>query len=528
MVMVTKQNKTKLVLCILASFTLPAIAGDMKISPKALIDETYSNNVGLNQADKTSSIVSQIGMELEALYESKNVMVKWNSRSKYVYYSHDHDSDKDFHDLESNLDWKLWPSGLRFIANASIQNVSRNRSNNAYADIISGDVVRTGDYSAGFAFNVTNSDFDVDSSINYQLSEAEDNIGERNGYGLFLDAKNGSGARYSFWEINSSYQNLENNNNKAEFYDAELKLGWITGYDINPFIRYYDESNEGNIGNNRSYESNSIGIGLRWLINPRLFIELSYNDPIDDVSDLENQPLENYLSSYIRWQPSPRTTLSASHSQRFFGDTYSLQLKHRTKRLENEINYQEEVNAFTRNNLDPFTVGLYWCPLSDNTNLSECFINDGQNINFDDYTLLSVTDFNVLEDQEYTLNKVLQWSSTLSLPRTTFTLQINRNERIRLENNVSDIYTDASLTVTRKISGRSDIIFTYKHTDHLMQEGGESERNDVYKKYQIDYSKRLSSKFSISGGVGLLERTSDLALFNYDENRVHFKFTKEF
>lgn len=528
MVMDTAPSKSIIALTIISAISFSAVAGEIEFTPNMIVTETYTDNIDLTRTNEESSLVSQLGVGLNFNYVAQQLQFRWASESTYATYTHDHDLDKDYHNLASSLSWVIWPKGIRFIADSNISNKSKSNGTNSLADIVSADTVRIETYRAGFAYDVKNSDFIINSQIAYVASISEDEIGERDGIQAQLDTRNGKGADNIFWEADGKYQDLENNANDATFYRAEVKLGWISNYSINPLIRYYDEDNQGSVSRNRALESNSIGVGLRWLITPRFYVEASYNDPIGNKTDLDGNELKAYYDINLNWQPTTRTSIRANKTERFFGDSYSLNIRHRSKRMENSISYIEDVQVFTRNNLEPYLEGLYWCPQGDSSVLENCYITDGQNINFDDYTLVTVTNFNVLEDQEYNLNKMLEWTSSLKLPRTTFDLTLSQNKRTNLNKDLVDIYGRGVFAIQRKVSGRSSLSLQMEYSDNVFHEDEVDERQDRYRRYTLSYKKRLNSQLNIDFGISVLNRDSDLSLFNYTENRVHFKFTKEF
>ena len=269
-------HKTKLsAVCIALICSKLAVAGEWQFDPSIIVDETYSDNVGLTTNNEQSSLVTQVGLSIESTYKAQQAEFNFSSESIYALYSHDHDLDSDYQTLSSDLRIQLWPNGIVVYGGVDIANQSRNGSRNALADIVSADTVQVETYSGGLEYNIDNSDFIVNSSIGYRETNSEDNIGNQKGINSRITSTNGTGARHVFWEVEHDYQDLENNNQKGKQSQSEVKIGWITGYGLNPFLRYYDEDNSGDINNsNRSIESNSYGLGVRWLITPRLALNV--------------------------------------------------------------------------------------------------------------------------------------------------------------------------------------------------------------------------------------------------------------
>jgi len=531
-------HKTKLsAVCIALICSKLAVAGEWQFDPSIIVDETYSDNVGLTTNNEQSSLVTQIGLNIESTYKAQQAEFNFSSESIYALYSHDHDLDSDYQTLSSDLRIQLWPNGIVAYGGISIDNQSRNGSRNALADIVSADTVQVENYNGGLEYNIDNSDFIVNSSIGYRETNSEDNIGGREGVIAQFSSTNSTGARYVFWEVDHNYQELKNNTLQGKQSQSEIKIGLITDYSLNPFIRYYNEENSGDINNsNRSIESNSYGLGVRWLITSRLALSASYNQPIGDNLDLDGDEQEAYVNASVQWQPSPRTKLTANISERFYGTSYGLDFTHRNKRLTNSISYVEDVQTFTRNNFAANLVGFYFCPSSNITSVADCIIKDEGSIFPDNpnepdnpgFQLFPIQDFTLVEDNVFSLNKTLNWSSVLALPRTTISFTANHQNRENLETFNEDERSASSLNVSRKVSGRSSISFDLSYTETNLQIDTEFERIDRYRRYEISYQKSLNSALSFDLSLSYLNRASDNALFNYEEGRVSAKVTKGF
>ena len=526
-----KKVKSKLFTCIFCLSPLTVFAGDWEFSPTLIVDETYTDNVELVTADEISSLVSQIGIGIDLTYKAQNATLNLSSTSNYAMYSHDHDLDDDYHTLATDFKVMLWPNGIAIFGNASIENQAKNQAKNALADIISSDTTRVENYQGGFEYIIDNSDFTLGSSISYQTIKSEDNIGEREGILAKIQSNNGSAAKLVFWDLTANYQEYNNNGQDSKTHRGEIKLGFITPYKINPFLRYFDEDSTGSVSTSQSLESSSYGAGFRWLITQRLFIDLAYNQPVSTQFDSNGEKQKNYLSSAIAWQPSSRTTFRAQHSQRFYGNSYQGEFIHRNRRLTNNIVYNETVQSFTRNNLQQNSLGSFWCPAvtpGSSIDANNCYINDNAAIDFDNYQLVNLSEFELIEDDEYSLNKTLTWTSTLALPRTTFTVIIQLQNRENLSTKFKDDNKRASFSIKRKISGYSDINLTLSYSEDNLGLNQENERLNIYRQYALDYERKLNSRLSATLGVSHLNRTSSDQEFKYQESRVYLRINKGF
>ncbi|ASP47964.1 TIGR03016 family PEP-CTERM system-associated outer membrane protein [Cognaticolwellia beringensis] len=530
-------QKTKLsAVCLVLICSNFAFAGDWQFDPSITVNETYSDNVGLTAVNEESSLVTQAGLNLATTYKAQQAVFNFSSQSTYALYSHNHELDNDYHTLASDLRLELWPNGIVAFAGMNISNQSRNRSRNALADIVSGDTVQVETYNGGLEYNINNSVYIINSSLGFRQTNSEDDIGNRDSIIMQLSSTNGTGARHMFWELQHSYQEQKNNGLNSEQSQSEAIFGLISDYNFNPFVRYYNEDNNGAINNsNRSLESNSYGLGVRWLISPRLRLDASYNKPIGDKLDVDNDEQKPYVDASVQWQPSPRTKLSANISERFYGTSYGLDFSHRNRRLTNTVSYVEDVQAFTRNNFVLNVVGLYLCP-NNITQLEECIITDDTSISLNNsndpnspgFLVLPIQDFTLAEDNVYSLNKTFSWNSTLALPRTTISINTNQQNRENIDSGIEDQLSGASFNVKRKVSGRSNVSFDLSYTETSLQINTEFERTDRYRRYQLSYDRSINSELSFNLALSHLNRGSDNALLNYQENRISAKITKGF
>ena len=509
------------------------LAGDWQFDPSIIIDETFSDNVSLIANNEQSSLVTQAGLNIASTYKARQALFNFSSQSSYALYSHNHDLDNDYHTLATDLRLELWPKGIVVFGGVNISNQSRNRSRNALADIVSADTTQVETYNGGIEYNIKNSTYVVNSSIGYKKSNSADNIGNRESVITQLNSTNGTGTRHAFWELQHNYQEQKNNGKNGKQSQSEAIIGLITDYNVNPFVRYYNEDNSGDINTtNRSLESNSYGLGVRWLISPRLRLDASYNKPIGDKLDVNDDEQKAYVNTAVQWQPSPRTKLSANISERFYGTSYGLDFTHSNRRLTNKISYVEDIQAFTRNNFVPNTIGFYFCP-NNISQIEECILKDDITIfpnapNNQGSQISLIQDFTLVEDNVYSLNKTFSWTSKLALPRTTVSFNANQQNRENLDTRIEDELNSTSLSIKRKVSGRSSLSLNLSYTETSLQLDTEFERTDRYRRYQLDYETSLNSALSFNVAVSYLNRSSGNAPLNYEEGRVSAKITKGF
>jgi len=525
----SKSSAVKALLIYSFFITAPSVfAGEWSFVPSLGLTETFTDNVELNNQDEQSSLVSQFILGIDAEFKSKQVLFSISGTETLAAFSHDNELNDDFQTMQANGLFTLWQQGPQLIINSRISNVSKNDTDNSLSDLVSGDTVQQVTHNAGFQYNTTNSDYIINSSIIYNVVETEDNIGESQGYTADLSSKNGNAARILFWQIDGQFTYRENNDLDGENYAIESKFGIITPYKFTPFIRYYNEKISGSIAGTNPNSIPAWGPGIRYLAAKHLFIDLSYNYVQDDTN-----ASDDYIAASIGWQPSIRTSLNTSYSKRFFGNSYELDFSHRTKRLTNNISYQETIEVFDRNSFQENNLGSFWCPIANgqtSVTIEDCFVPTTPPPDTSNLQIVPLTSFTPIENNEFTLNKRLAWQSSLVLSRTTFTLDLSGRERTSLSTDVVDEYLTASFDITRRTSKRSDLGLSISYSENTFDKNelSSTQQNDVYKIISTTYNRELASSLKAFISLQYLDRDSTREDRIYTEARASINITKEF
>ncbi len=527
MAMAEKTSKTQLippVFFLVGLFlSTSTLAGEWQFDPSLGLTETYTNNIELTPLDKQSSLVSQFIIGADASFSSRKLQFSFAGTETLAGYSHDSELNDDYQTLLANASYSLWQDKLQVIANSSITNVSKNDSGNSLADLVTADTVQQQNHSAGLQYNSANSDYSLSSSLIYSLTETEDNIGESDGYTAIINSENGNAARYVFWQLDGSFSNQENNGFTSENYSLETKIGAITPYKVNPFIRLYNERVTGTAAGSNPDAIPSWGPGLRYQAAKHFTIDLSYNYIRDD-----NNASDDYVAANLDWQPSARTSVKAGYSKRFFGDSYELDFSHKTRRLTNTISYHETIEVFDRNNYQEVN-GVIWCPNSA-AGIDECLPAGEVPSDSSEYTSIPVTALELTEDNEFSVNKRLSWQSLLTLARTTFTLDLSNRDRESLSTGIIDNYLDARFSITRRMSTRSDITVYVNYTKNVFDKDRPDgpRQEDTYKTLSATYNKSLASSLKAFLTLQYLDRQSNFERYTYNEARASINLTKDF
>lgn len=504
------------------------VAGEWQFVPNFALEEIYTDNVERTATEKTSSLVSQAKFGLNFDYQSHVAKLSISAENNNLLFSHDSDNNNNYLTLDTKGQYYLWVSGPELIASANVGNINRNSANNGLADLLSGDTIQAENYLTGLRYNANSNTFSIESSVVYHINRYEDGIGEYDGVSATFKTNSGSNTRFAFWRLSSSFstrnQDFSGETRTGEQYRIDAILGIKIPVNWSAYVRFYDEDFSGDSINQNQQTTASWGPGFRWLVSPHLMVDLTYNYVVDDtVSD-------DYFKAAIEWEPSARTSLTAEYSRRFFGESYNLDIKHKTKRLTNSISYDESLDVFSRNNYQQRDLGLFWCPSGiPLEGITGCFVESEQPDNTN-YSLIGLSPLELIEGNEFSLNKSFSWASKLQLTRTSFAINTSASRREGLESGIINDAISTSLTIERKISGRSTLKLQTKYDNRIFDKNNPegSRQKDYYRTISATYTKDLASSLSTHFTIQHINRDSNIERFTYDEIRAIINVTKEF
>ncbi len=498
----------------------------LNFEPFVSIEEIYSNNVEQETFNEEDSFITRTNVGLDSNIESAKFNATINGSLSHLFYSHDSNVNKGYETADVRIRYTPWQNALSLNLSGRIDNGPRNFGSNLGSDLVTGDTVRTSSYSAGLSYQVNNSDFIFNASSQFSENSAGDDVGESKGHNSSINFQNGSGIKSTFWSVTGSYSDRDNRGSTARSHRIDARLGFTTPWQFSPFIRYYDEQYEGSIASNNISESKSNGLGARIKFSDRLIWNVSYNY-------IDNDSIgDDYIDTDVSWQPSSRTSIAASFSERFFGESYGLNVKHRNKRMTNTITYDESVQAFQRDRLESFIESTVFCPIGATETIDDCVgqLDEGEDpSSFIEIPILGIRS---VEDDQFSLFKTLAWNSSLNLKRTTFSLRVSGNERQDLNTDSIRKTVNINFTASRRINSKSDLSLSWRFTRNNF----ETEQTDIqteetvdyYHSYTANYSRQLGKSFSLDLNVRYLNRESNNNFRVYDETRATLSVRKDF
>lgn len=184
-----------------------------------------------------------------------------------------------------------------------------------------------------------------------------------------------SGKRFSQlrWNVNSSFRKTDREDNAESIQRslvANIQYQLIESID---FLMNYRESKQRFESITSSTDTySSYGFGLIYNFNES-FVGIAYNK-IDEQSSFSDTEDDSFYSVNFRLRLSPRTSLTGSRDQDFYGDRNSLSFNYANRKLRISTRYNEEVTS-TSSVFESGIGGVFVCPTNYLT-VDDCFIPD--------------------------------------------------------------------------------------------------------------------------------------------------------
>jgi uncharacterized protein (PEP-CTERM system associated) len=371
--------------CILAVAALlagnVAVAGDWKARPQFSVSERFSDNLTLSK-DPDSGFATTISPGIRLFREGGRVKADVNYVLQNFFYHGADRSNLTSNNLRANLSARLVDPWFYLDANAFIQQAA-----SSLLGVFGKDQTTGGDFSDISTVSVT-------PRIRYRHSNQWS--GE-------------TSLTTSYLSSNGSVSDSLTNELRAGIKSGTAfgKIGWSADY----FAENTKYSSAGGETNNQKLDA---GVSYRVAPRLRLLGNLGYEEFNSDSLNDKQQGASWSVGTL--WQPTNRSSLQATAGHRFFGNSYGLNLSHRTRRTTWNLTYSEAVNS-TRSELDL---------ARDVRNQLDLFLRAGgvtdpiERGRQVDALVSRIADQSVIFTNQVFLQKRLQGSVIWELPRHTF------------------------------------------------------------------------------------------------------------
>ncbi|MDQ3185423.1 MAG: TIGR03016 family PEP-CTERM system-associated outer membrane protein [Pseudomonadota bacterium] len=295
---------------------IPAEAG-WRILPRLNLRETYTDNVRLrSEEDARGDFVTQVNPGISIVGTGPRFVMNANYTMNNLFYAEQSNLTRTRHQLNATATGELIQN-LFFVdgrATSAQQNVS----------LLGAQAIDN--------VNVTGNRADIRT---YTVSPYL-----RHRFKDFASTE----LRYTHGIVESSANGLRNSQRDGYQFalnsgEAFRTLNWGVNYS-NQMI-HFDRSD-------RTIELERSTANLRYLVTPQFGLTATGGYERNSFISIRGNPSSPTWTAGFTWQPSERTSVVANAGQRFFGDTYFAEARHRTRLTAWNLSYIEDITTFNQ------------------------------------------------------------------------------------------------------------------------------------------------------------------------------------
>jgi len=519
-----------------------ATAGDWKITPRVSLGQSYSDNPDLvGSGDAKSSWITEVTPAVAVRREGGRMKVQADYRMTGLLYANDSSRNDLYHGLDGRANAELVEDWFYVDASARISQQLRagaRAGDGGVAGIggiggIGGGIGGGGQIGISGIHNTTQvGAYSISPYLKRRLGsfatvEARVSLDDV----IFQDAavSDGRSTRYHLGAVSgnmyypltwsASYEKRETNNRGSgdtgddrAAANARYALSRKFGLTAQAGLEKNDFSGVGQ--NQKDYRYH--GLGVYYTPGRRFSADVLYNHSNNNG---------NFLSGSVTLNPTQRTSLKASTSQRSFGRTYGLNFSHRTRLSNWTLSYQEDLTDSQRQFLNyAGTLYAHLCGVAPNQTIqytnspippAGCAAVPGLNLNLAN---LSQT------DATFT-SKILSGAVSYTKRRSTFLLSTYLNQR--------DYQASGGDEQTFGLHGSWNLKATPATTFTLTgglsknEASGGVDDSDLWN-LGLSWTHQIDAKTSATLGVRHQQRSSDDPGESYKENAVTARLNMSF
>ena len=302
------------------------------IVPEFALGETYTDNIDLTGSETQDDFVTVLKPGVQVLGNTRRLAFELNYNLQHLLYASNPDLDDTFHRLFSSLNTELFEQLVFLDANTTLtqQNIITT-GRGAFSNF--GPAAALNDADDNINFTGDRENVTTYSISPYMLRR----------FGNFAVAE----VRFTYDDVSASdtstdiaqFNDISSSDSRSLNYRADVRSG--SRYLTLPWaLTYENEQIDYDSGETTEFEQ--IVGRLEYVYSPsiRLLGDLGY----EKNSFASSEPIDNTIIWNIggRWTPSARTTLEATYGKRFFGNQYTVNLSHQTKRTTWLLRYDEQ------------------------------------------------------------------------------------------------------------------------------------------------------------------------------------------
>lgn len=357
----TASNKRIFLLACLIS--APVWAGDWKFTPSITLSERYTDNVDLEaNAQADSDWITEISPRITMSRSGARIKANVDYSLQGLLYANDSDQNDLRHNLNGRVNAELAKEWLFLDASARISHelLSLADAGGLGDPVGIGNTTSVGSYSLSPYLKHR---FGSAATVEARLTQngvfiGDSAVSDTNSTRYQLSAVSGNyfpplswGANYTKSDTRNSGTGASDSGNESASANARYRLSRKFGL----LAQASMEKNDFTGASNRVRDYSSYGFGAFYTPSRRVSMDVLFNDS-DNGS---------FVSGSLTLNPTLRTSITATTSERAYGRSYSLNLAHRTRKSNWSLRYSDDLTTSQQQYLDYSGVkNAYFCPVS--------------------------------------------------------------------------------------------------------------------------------------------------------------------
>lgn len=292
---------------------------------------------------------------------------------------------------------------------------------------------------------------------------------------------------------------------------ARVHLGIRNGRHFGPLSWRADASRSRTHYESRDDYNSSVTAGAGYRLNAQWRFSGDVGYETNDVQTNRSDTDGITWNVGTTWTPNPRNSLSVSYGDRYFGETYSADYTHRSRRTQLAIGVSRDIDN-QRN--EQLVDSLFFLADADGNPVVDPSTGNPIVVNIPQQQIIN---------EDY-INEQLRGSVLLTGRYTTVSLSGSVYRRSYEVSSIENDGYDLSLSLSRNLGSN----LTATVSSSYQQEKGTSRGNSNYYDVRFSLSRSLGRNTSAAINYSHHERDADLAADSYTEDRVGVTLTTSF
>lgn len=459
------------------SANAPLWAAKVDITPSLVVEEVYTDNVGLTDSETQEDLVSRIVPAVSVRAQGRRLNLNFTGRMEALEYARDTRNDGINLQFNGAASAELMPQILFLDVNLSRRQENQNNRIGQAVDNISGADNRV----SVTTFEVTPiirhhfgtfADTETRLSLSQVDSSDSSSLSTQNQYNMQSRFTSGRRFRTVSWQLELNRregQRSGNSGSDTDFQSIRASAAYRLSSEWRLLLNAGDEDNEFT-GSNQNDSGSFYTVGAQWVPGRRFSLGVNLGNDRNGFN--------------TSWNPSLRTSMTFSYEKRDSGtergDVFSFDLSHRTRRLVLSARYRERttttqelllqpqtISGIDPTTLQPIDIQALLPTLTDEVLTQQRFdVNASYNRARHTFTLSPfhvVRDFRVSGDQETDIGINGSWSWRYSA-RTTTRVSLRYSELEPQVGSTNERY-DLTLELRRAVTAQADALIRYLYRD---------------------------------------------------------------